>query len=83
MKIALSNVIMNKIQRQTYEIIDYTKLVIVVIVCIWIVYFIAKELAGELPATIGSVVFGVAWTFIFVVSKKARNSMLSWVKKRK
>jgi hypothetical protein len=69
---------MNKIQKQTNEIVDYARLTIAAMVCIWVIFMVAKELVGDVPAKIGSIILGIAGIFIFATSKKVRNEMLSW-----
>ena len=73
---------MNKIQKKNNELIDYTKLVISAMVCIYVIYFVAESLVGDVPAKIGSIILSVAGVAMFSLSKKVRNEMLSWVRKK-
>ncbi|MCZ7381454.1 MAG: hypothetical protein O8C64_07810 [Candidatus Methanoperedens sp.] len=70
----------NKIQKTTYELIDYAYLVIVAMVLIFVVYKFAEVLVGQIPATIGSIILGLAGVFIFVTNKKIRQEILNWGK---
>ena len=65
-----------------YDIIDYAKLAIVAMVCIYMVYVIAASLAGQLPAQIATGILGIGLLFGFVVSKSFRESIMNLGKKR-
>ncbi len=70
----------SKIEKATIELIDIAKLVIVAMVLIVLVYTVAVSLIGQIPATIGSVILGLAGVFIFVTNKKIRQEILNWGK---
>lgn len=66
----------NKIQRTTNQLIDYATLVIVAMVLVYVVYVIAQSLIGQVPAVIGSVMIGLAGSYIFITNKKVREELL-------
>jgi hypothetical protein len=70
-------------QNLAYDIVDYAKLAIVAMVCIYVVYQVAMSLIGQLPAQIASVILGIAFIFVFVVSKQFRESIMNLGKQRK
>ena len=72
----------NKIQKTTNELIDYAQLVIVAMVLIVLVYTVAVSLMGQIPATIGSIILGLAGVFIFTTNNKIRQEILNWGKRR-
>lgn len=70
----------NKTQRTTIQLIDYARLVLVAMFLIFLVYKVAEILVGQIPATIGSIILGLAGLFIFITNKKIRQEMLNWGK---
>lgn len=72
-----------EVRKLTEDIIDYAWLVIVAIVLIVVVYLVAQALVGEVPATIGLIIAGLAFAFIYATSENVRRSISSWAKKRK
>ena len=74
---------MNQIQKLTNEIIGFGKLIIITATMIYIVYNIIKALIGDLPATISGVIIGLGSLFIYATNKKVRDSINSWLKKKK
>ena len=45
-----------------------------------IVYLVAQQLFGMVPAAVGSIVIGIAFAFIYATNEKVRGSLNSWVK---
>ncbi len=70
----------NKTQRTTIQLIDYARLILVAMFLIFLVYKVAEILVGQIPATIGSIILGLAGLFIFITNKKIRQEMLNWGK---
>jgi len=70
----------SKIEKATIDLIDIAKLVIVAMVLIVLVYTVAASLIGQIPATIGSVILGLAGVFTFVTNNKIRQEILNWGK---
>ncbi len=68
-------------QRLTDDIIDYTRLIIVAMVMIAVVYLVAQSLIGSLPATISSI--GLAFVYIYATNKTVRQAVNSWTKNYK
>ena len=72
-----------EIQRLTEDLVDYARLVIVAMFLIVIVYLIAQNLIGMVPATVGSIVVGLAFVYIYATNKTVRQAINSWAKDRK
>ena len=70
-------------QKLAFDIIDYAKLAIVAMVCIYVVYVIAASLIGQLPAQVASIILGIAFLFAFFVSKQFRESIMNFGKNQK
>ena len=70
----------SKIQTKTIELIDYARFVMVAMFLIVIVYMVANAIVGQVPATIGSIVFGLVGVFIIATNKKVRQEILNWGK---
>ena len=58
------------------EIVDYAKLVIVAMVCIYVVYEVAISLIGQLPANIASIIIGIGFLYVYTTNKKVRESIM-------
>jgi len=52
----------------------------VAMVLMVVVYMFAAALIGQVPATIGSIVVGLAGIFIIATNKKVREEILNWGK---
>lgn len=74
---------MNEPNKIAMNLIDYAKLVITAMVMIYVVYFVAKELAGQVPATIGAVIIGIGSVYVYISNRKVKDEMNSWLKIKK
>jgi len=66
----------------TDDVIDYARLVLVVMVLIVMVYLVAQQLIGMVPASVGSVIIGLAFAYIYATNKTVREAINSWMKKQ-
>ena len=68
---------MHPAQKLSRDIIEYGRLALVAMVMIVIVYMVAQSLWGQVPATIGSIVLGIAAVFIIATNKTVRDKISS------
>lgn len=66
----------NEIQKLQQQLIDIAVLVIIAMVLIVLVYQVAASLIGQVPAAIGSIILGLAGSYIVVTNKKVREEIL-------
>ena len=64
---------MNSIRKQALDLIEYGRLAIIAMVMIVVVYLVANALFGQVPATIGAVIFGIAGTSSPFVKNKTKK----------
>lgn len=67
----------------TNDVTDFAVLIIVAMFLIVIVYLVAQQLFGMVPAAIGTTIIGLASAYIYATNKAIRESINSWMKKRK
>lgn len=67
----------------TDDLIDLAKLVLIAMILIVMVYLVAQNLIGMVPATIGSIIIGLAFVYIYATNKSVRNAINSWLKSHK
>ena len=67
-------------QQLAFDIIDYAKLAIVAMICVYMVYIVAQNLIGQLPAQMASVILGIAFLYVYVTSKSFRESIMKFGK---
>lgn len=72
-----------KIEKMTDDLIDYSRLVIVAMILIVMVYAVAQSLIGMVPASIGSIIIGLAFAYIYATNKVVRREINSWAKGKK
>jgi len=64
------------------EIIGYGIVVFVAMIMIYMIYIVAQTLIGQLPATVGSIIIGLAALYIVFTNGKVRESIKDWGKKK-
>ncbi len=72
-----------EVKQLTEDIFDYGRLAIVAMFMIVIVFLVAQQLIGQVPATIGAIIIGLAFTFIYATNSTVRKAINSWAKKQK
>jgi putative effector of murein hydrolase LrgA (UPF0299 family) len=66
-------------QKLANDVVEYLRLVIVVIIAIAVIYLVVKSLIGTLlPADIIGIISGIAILFILIASKNVRTALLNW-----
>jgi positive regulator of sigma E activity len=72
----------SEIDRITEDLFSLAKLVIVAMFLIVIVYLVAQQLFGMVPAAIGTVVIGIPLAFIYATNDRVRDSINSWARRK-
>ena len=67
-------------RRLTNDLIDISKLVIIAIILIFVIFSIIKELAGQLPAYLITIIAGLGGVFVYATNKKVREHISDWLK---
>ena len=70
---------MHQAHKTAIDIIEYGRLTIVAMTMIVVVYLVAKSLFGQVPATIGSLLFGIGGVYILATNKKVKDKINSWL----
>lgn len=70
-------------QKLTNDLIDIFKLVFVAIILIVVLFTAIKQLVGEVPAYIGSIVLGLGGVFLYATNKKVREHISNWLSGKK
>ena len=71
-----------QIKKMTEDLIDLFRLVIIAMFLIVIVYLIAEQLFGMVPAVVGSIIIGLAFAFIYATNENVRKAINSWLRRR-
>jgi 4-amino-4-deoxy-L-arabinose transferase-like glycosyltransferase len=66
-----------EIRKLTTDLIDIARLVLIAMVLIVVVYLVAKDLFGMVPATVGAIIIGLAFLFIYATNENVRDAIKS------
>ena len=67
-------------RKLTEDIIDISKLIIVAVIMIVVVFLVIKSLIGEVPVYVASVIIGLGGIFLYATNKSARAHINNWLK---
>jgi len=67
-------------QELTNDLIDIFKLIFVAIILIFVLFMVIKQLAGEVPAYVSSVIIGLGGIFLYATNKSVRDHINNWLK---
>ena len=67
----------------TNDLIDIFKLIFVAIILIVVLFIAIKQLVGDVPAYVGSVIVGLGGVFLYATNKKVRVHMKNWLSGKK
>tara|TARA_Y100000310_G_C20545236_1_gene745263 strand:- start:148 stop:387 length:240 start_codon:yes stop_codon:yes gene_type:complete len=70
-------------QKLTNDLIDIFKLIFVAIILIVVLFIAIKQLVGDVPAYVGSVIVGLGGVFLYATNKKVRVHMKNWLSGKK
>ncbi|MDP7181468.1 MAG: hypothetical protein QGF25_00685 [Candidatus Woesearchaeota archaeon] len=73
---------MHPAEKTTEDVVQYGRLIFVAMVMIVLIYKSAKALAGEVPATISTVILGLASTYAYSTNKVIRRKVNKWINKK-
>lgn len=67
-------------QQLTNDLIDIFKLIFVAIILIVVLFMVIKQLVGEVPAYVSSIIVGLGGVFLYATNKSVRNHINNWLK---
>jgi len=67
-------------QELTNDLIDIFKLIFVAIILIVVLFMVIKQLIGEVPAYVASVIMGLGGIFLYATNKSVRDHVNNWLK---
>lgn len=70
-------------QQLTNDLIDIFKLIFVAIILIVVLFIAIKQLIGDVPAYVGSVIVGLGGIFLYATNKKVRAHIKNWLSGKK
>ena len=70
-------------QKLTNDLIDIFRLIFVAIILIVVLFMVIKQLVGEVPAYVGSIIVGLGGVFLYVTNKKVREHINKWLSGKK
>ncbi len=65
-------------QKLKNDIIDLFELALIAIFLIVVLFLVIKQLVGEVPAYIASVIVGLGAIFLYATNKKIREHINNW-----
>lgn len=66
-------------QQLTEDMIDIFRLVFVAIILIVVLFLVIKQLIGEIPAYVASIIVGLGGIFLYAINKKVREHINDWL----
>jgi len=70
-------------QQLTNDLIDIFKLIFVAIILIVVLFMVIKQLIGEVPAYVASIIIGLGGVFLYATNKSVRDHINNWLKGKK
>jgi len=70
-------------QQLTNDLIDIFKLILVAIILIVVLFMVIKQLIGEVPAYVASIIIGLGGVFLYATNKSVRDHINNWLKGKK
>jgi len=67
-------------KKLTEDLIDISILIFVAIIFIFFIFSAIKQLSGQLPAYVASIILGLGGIFLYATNKKIREHIHKWLK---